>query len=132
MKIKRIGNLFLLVIALNGCFESSHVAPSVPSGHAPALVKPDTSRAELLISQGALIIDVRSAEEYASDHYSGAINIPHTLITEKIASFKNDKTRPIVVYCKSGNRAEVAKQSLLKMGYANVVNGGGLNELRGE
>jgi len=83
-----------------------------------------------LIQDGALLIDVRSVGEFAGGHIDGAINIPHTRITQEIAKYETDKNRNIIVYCHSGARASVARNSLIKMGYSKVVNGGGLRSMR--
>ena len=74
-------------------------------------------------------IDVRSAEEFQQGHLSGALNISHTEIAKQISQVTVDKTQPIHLYCRSGQRAEVALNELKKLGYSNVVNHGGYNEL---
>ncbi len=80
------------------------------------------------------MIDVRTAEEYASGHLSRAINIPVQELPGRIAEIETlvagDRTRPIVVYCAAGARAAKAKAQLDGAGYSNVVNGGGLDDLR--
>jgi rhodanese-related sulfurtransferase len=55
-----------------------------------------------------LVIDVRSAEEYAAGHVPGAINIPHTELTTALPRLEADRQRDIVVYCASGRRAGLA------------------------
>lgn len=75
------------------------------------------------IKQGkALIIDVRTNQEFIDGHLPNAINIPHGDIAqlEKIAP---DKTQPIFLYCRSGHRAGLAEQTLKKQGYKNIFNG---------
>lgn len=78
----------------------------------------------------ALWIDVRSAEEYASGHIEQAINIPHTEIADKIATLQANKDKTIYVYCRSGRRSGLAKESLEKLGYSNVINLGGLEDAK--
>jgi len=77
----------------------------------------------------AIWIDVRTPNEFASGHLQEALNIPHTKIEGEIASITADKEAPIHLYCRSGNRAGVAKRILNKMGYTNVVNEGGYQNL---
>ncbi|SMF40301.1 phage shock protein E [Alteromonadaceae bacterium Bs31] len=74
-------------------------------------------------------IDVRSANEYSGGAYNNAINIPHDIIDKKIAEVSKDKNASIHVYCRSGNRSGIAKGVLEKMGYTNVVNEGGYEDL---
>lgn len=83
-----------------------------------------------LIANGAPVIDVRSAGEFAGGHIDGAINIPHHQISEAIGTYETDKNKTIIVYCQSGARSAAAKKSLEKLGYTNIVNGGSLREMR--
>ena len=76
----------------------------------------------------ALWIDVRSAEEYATEHVSPAVNIPHTEIAARIGEVTTDKDAEIYLYCRSGRRSGLAKDVLEQAGYTNVVNLGGLAE----
>lgn len=75
-------------------------------------------------------LDVRTAEEYAAGHLTGAINIPHTDITARIAELKLDKATPIAVYCRSGRRSGIAMEALQQLGYSNVSNQGGYEALK--
>lgn len=77
-----------------------------------------------------LFIDVRSAGEFATGHVTGAINIPYDRIGSSIATLAGiEKSRPIVVYCRSGARSAVAASILGELGYTQVVNGGALSSL---
>ena len=81
---------------------------------------------------GYLILDVRTAEEYSEKHIPGAINIPNeTIGTEDIPELP-DKEQLILVYCRSGNRSKQASEKLVKLGYTNVVEFGGINGWTGE
>jgi phage shock protein E len=75
-------------------------------------------------------IDVRSAEEYAADHLSGALNIPHTEIAERIGEVTTDKDAPIYLYCRSGRRSGLAQAALQQAGYTEVTNLGALRDAR--
>ncbi len=83
--------------------------------------------AKNLISNGATLIDVRSAEEFATGHISGAKNIYYVEIAQKIASVVPDKSKPIVLYCSMAKRSTQALQVLLDMGYTNVYNLGSMS-----
>ena len=74
-------------------------------------------------------IDVRTPEEYQEGHLADAVNIPLDQIANKISATAADKNAPIHLYCKSGRRAGLAKQQLEKMGYTNVSNHGGYQDL---
>lgn len=78
----------------------------------------------------AVWIDVRSPEEYAQGHLNGAHNLPHDQIGQKITALVPDKHTPIQLYCRSGRRAESAKQILESMGYTHVQNRGGYEALK--
>ncbi len=91
---------------------------------------PSTYEGVQKIKSGAILIDVRSAEEFKEGHLNGAINIPHDVIADKITGVSADKGKDIVVYCKSGRRAGVALQSLKSLGYQHVINAGGYEDVK--
>lgn len=78
----------------------------------------------------ALIVDVRTQGEFDSWHVKDSINIPYDIIASGITRHQKDKSRPIVVYCRSGNRSSYAKKYLIEAGYTNVVDGGSLGNIR--
>lgn len=67
-------------------------------------------------------IDVRTAQEFAGEHVDGAFNIPYEEITQRIAEVTTDRDAEILLYCRSGRRAGIAKTALEGMGYTHVVN----------
>lgn len=76
-----------------------------------------------------LVLDVRTAEEFAAGHIPGALLAPYDGLA---ASFREtDKDRPIVVYCRSGRRSAIAKATLEGMGYRNVRNSGAFESWKG-
>jgi|688.fasta_scaffold01776_34 phage shock protein E len=75
-----------------------------------------------IINEGAFLVDVRSAGEFASGSAKGAVNIPLDQIAKDIKKFQNKKS--VVVFCRSGMRSSQAKSILEKNGIANVYNGG--------
>jgi phage shock protein E len=79
---------------------------------------------------GVTWIDVRTAQEYASEHVEGAVNIPHDVIDERISELTLDADTPIYVYCRSGGRAGLAADTLAEMGYTEVINLGSLEEAK--
>jgi phage shock protein E len=74
-------------------------------------------------------IDVRAADEFAAGHISGALLIPHEEIAVKIGMFNFSKDDDIRVYCRTGRRSGIAKDVLNQLGYLQVTNEGGYEEL---
>jgi len=82
----------------------------------------------LVWAGGATWIDVRTPEEYSQKHVPDAVNIPHEEIGTGISALGLEKNQVIYLYCHSGRRAGIAKQTLDSMGYTRVVNIGGLDD----
>lgn len=83
-----------------------------------------------VLADEAVWIDVRSQAEYDADHMEDTTLIPHTQIGEDIGKLNLDKSADIKVFCRSGKRAGVAKQTLESLGYTNVENLGGIADAR--
>ena len=75
---------------------------------------------------GYVILDVRTQEEYDEAHIDGAILIPDYEIAAKAESILKDKNQLILVYCRSGRRSKNAASELVKLGYTNVKEFGGI------
>ena len=75
------------------------------------------------------IIDVRTPEEFTEGHFPNAINIPLDQVAQRIEEFRKMK-KPIIAYCRSGNRSGVAVSILKQHGIAEAINGGGLDDLK--
>ena len=78
------------------------------------------------LAAGALVIDVRSPEEFRSGQVPGAINIPLGDLRDSLPRRVKDKNQVLLVHCLSGGRSGMAKQQLKGMGYPNVFNLGSL------
>ena len=76
--------------------------------------------------EGYIILDVRTQEEYDESHIPGAILIPHTEIEARAEEVLTDKDQLILVYCRSGRRSKIAAEALLKLGYTNIREFGGI------
>lgn len=74
----------------------------------------DNSLEKILNSNNYLVIDVRTKEEYEEGHVVDSLNIPYDEIDENIAL---DKSKTILVYCRSGKRSSIAYKSLSDLGY---------------
>ena len=76
--------------------------------------------------EGYVILDVREKEEYDQGHIPGAIVIPHTQVEAQAESVLTDKDQLILVYCRSGRRSKLAADVLVKLGYTNIKEFGGI------
>lgn len=68
----------------------------------------------------AIVIDVRSKQEFSENHIQGAINVPSYDFNSTITNIVNDRNKNIVLYCKSGLRSMKCAKALKKLGYKNV------------
>ena len=75
---------------------------------------------------GYVILDVRTQEEFDEAHIDGAILIPDYEITAKAESILKDKNQLILVYCRSGRRSKNSASELVRLGYTNVKEFGGI------
>ena len=81
---------------------------------------------------GYIILDVRRPDEFAAGHIPNAINVPNESIgTDEIPELP-DKNQLIMVYCRSGRRSKEASEKLVKLGYTNIVEFGGILDWKGE
>ena len=80
---------------------------------------------------GAILLDVRTTQEYGSGHIPGSKNIPLQAI-DKVASVAENKDTVLYVYCQSGARSRQATSMLQGMGYTNVNNIGGIAAYSGK
>ena len=80
--------------------------------------------------QGALLIDVRSPQEFQEGALKGAINLPHDRIGEMIETVAPDRNTPLYLYCRSGRRVRFAMKTLKSKKYTVMYNLGGINKAR--
>ena len=120
--------LLLLSFALIGCAASATLSETNTYRQITMVEAVELMEKE----ENYLILDVRTQQEYAAGHIPGAIVIPNeTIGTEEIAQLP-DKDQLIMVYCRSGNRSKQASDKLVKLGYTNIVEFGGINSWPGE
>lgn len=79
-----------------------------------------------------VLLDVRTQEEFDNGHIPGAVLLPYDEVEEKAGKLLPDKDREIVIYCRSGRRSAIAKDSLEALGYTNVKDFGGMNRWQGK
>lgn len=82
----------------------------------------DAARAEALIAQQALVLDVREPAEFQLGHLPNAVNVPRGVLEFKVGNHPdlNDEQRNILIYCKNGGRSTLAAYTLKQMGFAQV------------
>ena len=80
------------------------------------------SEIKSLMSKGAILIDVRSPQEYNEGHLDNSILLPEYEILKKIKDIIPNKNTRIILYCSSGTRSKKAQEELEKMGYKNIYN----------
>ena len=123
--MKRIIPILMALLLLSGCATQSakKTYRQITMEEAVTMMEEETEY---------IILDVRTAEEYSEKHIPGAINIANESIgTEDIPELP-DKDQLILVYCRSGNRSKQASEKLVKLGYTNIVEIGGINSWPGE
>lgn len=76
-----------------------------------------------------MVVDVRTDAEFRQGHLPEAIHIPYDEIVARRAELPADQNRPIVLYCRSGRRSGIARQSLEQLGFTNAINAGGYEAL---
>ena len=81
---------------------------------------------------GYIILDARRPDEFAEGHIPGAINVPNEEIGSAEIAELPDKSQLILVYCRSGRRSKEASEKLVKLGYTNIVEFGGILDYEGE
>ena len=81
---------------------------------------------EMMDQSEVTVVDVRTLQEYQEGHVPGAINIPNEEILDTEPELLNDKDATLLVYCRSGRRSKDASDKLVKMGYKNVYDFGGI------
>ena len=109
---------FALPIGCVGCSDGGSASYEQISGaEAKALMDSES---------GYVIIDARTQEEYDQGHIPGAILIPEYEIADRAEKELLDKNQLILVYCRSGRRSKIAAEELVKLGYTNVKEFGGI------
>ena len=116
-------------LPFSSCLADNSVTESASDSNAPAAA----IMAVTLLAQNRkaiLLLDVRTAEEFAQGNIPGSILAPYDQLA---ATFQeNDMNRPIILYCRSGNRSATAKRTLESMGYTNIADFGALSNWRSE
>lgn len=139
--MKKLVTLLLSTLLFSGCAASPSASPSTtdptsdstsPSTNTYRRISMEEAVAMMERESGYIILDVRRADEFAAGHIPGAINVANESIgTEEIPQLP-DKQQLILVYCRSGRRSKEAAEKLVKLGYTNIVEFGGILDWKGE
>lgn len=124
--MKKLLPIFITALLLVGC--AAHTEREVSYRQ----ITMDEAVAMMEEEEGYIILDVRTAAEFDEKHIPGAINIPNETIGTDAIPELPDKDQLILVYCRSGNRSKQASEKLMKLGYTNVVEFGGIIDWPGE
>ena len=125
-KLKRLLPFILSIMLLSSC--------GTPGGSTNSYrqISMDEAVKMMKDEKNYIILDVRRPDEYAEGHIPGAINVPNEEIgTAEIAELPR-KSQLILVYCRSGRRSKEASEKLVKLGYTNIVEFGGIQDYEGE
>ena len=124
--MKKLLPIFITALLLVGCAVPAEQEISYRQ------ITMDEAVALMEEEEGYIILDVRTAAEFDEKHIPGAINIPNEAIGTDAIPELPDKDQLILVYCRSGNRSKQASEKLVKLGYTNVVEFGGIIDWPGE
>lgn len=115
--MKIVLTMFLVAILLVSCANSQEVYMNIT---------PETAKQIMDTSKDYVILDVRTREEFDQAHIPGAILIPNDQISAEAERVLMDKNQLILVYCRSGRRSKLAAEELVKLGYTNIKEFGGI------
>jgi len=126
-------SIIVAAIVIAGCSREAPPPPAASNANqAAGLPDRDPALAHKLVNEGAVLLDVRTTEEYSARHLDKAVNISvddFSAQKSEVEKIKlGEKSKPIVVYCQRGGRAGKAKEMLTKAGYTQVTNLGGIDD----
>ena len=125
--MKKLIPILLSALMLTGCAGMSDNQPNTYRQ-----ISMDEAVTMMAEETGYIILDVRRADEFAAGHIPGAINVANESIgTDEVPELP-DKDQLIMVYCRSGRRSKEASEKLVKLGYTNIVEFGGILDWKGE
>jgi len=120
--MKKIILIILAMLGLTACGQDMENVQEAVYVNITALQAKEIMDSE----EGFIILDTRTREEYEESHIPGAILIPYDENLEKAEGGLTDKDQLILVYCRSGRRSKLAAQDLVKLGYTNIKEFGGI------
>ena len=125
--MKKLIPILLSVLMLTGCAGASNNQTNTYRQ-----ITMDEAAEMMAEESDYIILDVRRPDEFAAGHIPNAINVPNETIGTAEISELPDKNQLIMVYCRSGRRSKEASEKLVKLGYTNIVEFGGILDWKGE
>ncbi|MBP3659852.1 MAG: rhodanese-like domain-containing protein [Oscillospiraceae bacterium] len=117
MRKQTLALLLALVLLLTACAQAASYEQ----------ITQEEAKQIMDTTNGYILLDTRTGEEYDQSHIPGALLIPHTEIADRAEEELPDKDQVILVYCRSGNRSKQASEVLAELGYTNVKEFGGIH-----
>lgn len=127
--MKKILLVFLFLFLLVGCGKEENKDDEVKVADVVKITCADVND---LVNSGAVVIDVRTSDEYATDHLENSINVNSEVIKYSIKNYVSDLNTPIIVYCQSGRRSAESADILVNMGYTTIYDMGAITGCYGE
>jgi phage shock protein E len=124
----RFPKWLILVFLTGAAFCAACGEKAKETAREPVPERTDVARAQA--DSNLVVIDVRTKEEFDKGHIESAIHIPYEQIGDRIEEVTTDLDQPIMVYCRIGRRSGIAQETLRRLGYRNVVNGGAYEDLK--
>lgn len=124
--MKRFSVILILIITCTAILYGCTSGGENKMGNSYEQITPAVAKEIMDNENGYVILDVRTQEEFDEAHIDGAILIPDYEITAKAESMLKDKNQLILVYCRSGRRSKNAASELVRLGYTNVKEFGGI------
>lgn len=118
--------LLMITLSLFGLTACDGNSPDENSSVAYEQISAKEAKEIMDTEKDYIIIDARTESEFAEGHIDGAILIPEYEIAERAEGELPDKDALILVYCRSGRRSKIASEELVKLGYTNVKEFGGI------
>jgi len=125
--MKKLIPILLSALLFTGC-----AGPSNHQTNTYRQITMDEAVTMMAQETGYIILDVRRPDEFAAGHIPNAINVPNESIGTSDIPELPDKDQLIMVYCRSGRRSKEASEKLVKLGYTNIVEFGGILDWKGE
>ena len=120
--MKKLILILIALMGLNACAQNNEQKPEAVYVNITA----EQAKKIMDSQENYIILDTRTQEEYEESHIPGAILIPYDQILEKAEAVLPDKDQQILVYCRSGRRSKLAAEDLVKLGYTNIKEFGGI------
>lgn len=124
--MKKVILFVLLAILFVSCNQTNEEAVSKAEEIIYQTISPKEAKEQLDADEAILLLDVRTKEEYDSEHIVGAELLTLDVIEDEAETIYTDKDQIIYVYCRSGNRSKSATKILNDLGYTNVYDLGGI------